>query len=108
MRHVTIENLMNYMDGQPTDVEKSTLEGHLTTCAECSQLNQEFQTLTTRLRDDSSFEPPAELVQWGVSLFQPVMQPESKGTIRKTTNWYIEFVAVNRAMREATDFTNRI
>src|SRR5438094_8561868 len=83
MRHVTIENLINYMDGQPTDVEKSTLEGHLVTCAECSQLKQEFQILTTRLREDSSFEPPAELVQWGVSLFQPVMQPESKGTIRK-------------------------
>src|SRR5437588_12774266 len=82
MRHVTIENLINYMDGQPTDVEKSTLEGHLTTCAECSQLNQEFQTLTTRLRDDSSFEPAADLVPWGVSLFQPVMQPESKGTSR--------------------------
>jgi hypothetical protein len=83
MRHVTVENLINYMDGQPTDVEKSTLEGHLTTCAECRQLKQEFQVLTIRLREDSSYEPPSELVQWGVSLFQPVMQPEPAGTLRK-------------------------
>jgi hypothetical protein len=83
MRHLTVENLMNYMESQPTDVEKSTLEGHLATCTECSELKQEFHALTTRLREDSSFEPPADLVQWGVSLFQPVMQPESKGILRK-------------------------
>jgi hypothetical protein len=83
MRHVTVENLINYMDGQPTDVEKSTLEGHLASCAECTELKQEFQALTMRLREDSSFEPPADLVQWGVSLFQPVMQPGAKSTIRK-------------------------
>jgi hypothetical protein len=83
MRQVTVENLVNYMDGQPTDVEKSTLEGHLALCSECSQLKHEFQALMTRLREDSSFEPPAQLVQWGVGLFQPVMQPESKGAIRK-------------------------
>ena len=83
MRHITVENLINYMDGQSTDVEKSTLDNHLAICAECSELKQEFQALMTRLREDSSFEPPADVVQWGISLFQPVMQPESKGTLRK-------------------------
>ena len=83
MRHVTVEDLINYLDGRPTDVEKLTLETHLTTCADCKELKQEFQALTQRLREDSSFEPPADLVQWGVSLFQPVMQPESKGSVRK-------------------------
>jgi hypothetical protein len=84
MRHVTVEDLINYLDGRPTDVEKLTLETHLTACADCNELKQEFQALTLRLREDSSFEPPADLVQWGVSLFQPVMQPESKsGSVRK-------------------------
>ena len=32
-----------------------------------------------QLREDSAFEPPAELVQWGVDLFQPVMQLEKSG-----------------------------
>src|SRR5882724_12576472 len=31
----------------------------------------------------------------------------AKGKKRKTTNWYIEFVAGNRTIREATGFTNR-
>ena len=79
MRHVTVENLMNYMDGQVSDVEKPTLESHITSCKECTELKQEFQALITRLREDSSFEPPAELVQWGVNLFQPVMQPQVGG-----------------------------
>ena len=76
MRHVTIENLINYMDGQPTDVEKSTLETHLTACGDCAELKQEFQNLLFRLKEDASFEPPADLVQWGIDLFQPVMRPK--------------------------------
>jgi len=82
MRHITIENIMDYMDGRGNDVEKLTLETHLADCSDCLELKQEFQVLVTQLRDDSSFEPPADVVQWGVNLFQPVMQPE-KGGLRK-------------------------
>jgi hypothetical protein len=79
MRHITVEDLINYMDGQASDVEKSTLETHLTSCTECVEVKQEFQALITRLREDSSFEPPAELVKWGIDLFQPVTQPQVGG-----------------------------
>jgi Putative zinc-finger len=82
MRHLTVENIVNYMDGQATDVEKSTLEAHLANCRECLELKQEFQSLMLQLREDSSFEPPAETLEWGMNLFQPVMQPE-KGGVRK-------------------------
>ena len=82
MRHVNTENLINYMEGQASDVEKSTLEGHVMSCADCAEVKQEFQALMVRLQEDSSFEPPAELVQWGVSLFQPVMQLEAGGLRR--------------------------
>ena len=40
------------------------------------------------------------------SVFQR-MYRDTKGKNRKTANWYIEFVAGNRTIREATDFTNR-
>ncbi len=40
------------------------------------------------------------------SVFQRTYR-DAKGKIRKTKNWYIEFVAGNRTVREATDFTNR-
>jgi len=76
MRHVTVEDLIDYIEGQTSDVEKSTLDGHVATCRECGELKQEFQALITRLREDASFEPPAELVQWGINLFQPVTQPQ--------------------------------
>jgi len=76
MRHVTVENLIDYIEGQASDVERSTLEGHVATCSECGELKQEFQALIYRLQDDASFEPPAELIQWSIDLFQPVMQPQ--------------------------------
>jgi hypothetical protein len=75
---------MNYVEGNVSDVEKSTLETHVTSCGDCADLKQEFQILAYRLKEDASFEPPADLVQWGVDLFQPVMQPQgSGGGIRK-------------------------
>jgi len=83
MRHITVEDLVDYMDGKPTDVEKQTIESHLEACGECTELKLEFQALVTRLREDSSFEPPAGQVQWAVDLFQPLMQSESKGSLRK-------------------------
>lgn len=82
MRHLTVEDIVNYMDGQATDVDKSTLEAHLANCRECLELKQEFQSLMLQLREDSYFEPPAETLEWGINLFQPVMQPE-KGGVRK-------------------------
>ena len=80
MRHVTVENLIDYMEGQSSDVEKPTVEGHLASCRECEELKQEFQVLIARLREDASFEPPVEAVHWGINLFQPVMQPQ--GAVR--------------------------
>src|SRR6266540_652912 len=40
------------------------------------------------------------------SVFQRTYR-DAKGKNRKTANWYIEFVAGNRTIREATYFTNR-
>jgi len=76
MRHVSIENLIDYIEGQVSVVEKSTLESHIVSCSDCGELKQEFQAFITRLREDASFEPPAELLQWGINLFQPVTQPQ--------------------------------
>jgi anti-sigma factor ChrR (cupin superfamily) len=79
MRHLSVENIMSYMDGLASDAERSAVDSHLSSCADCAELRQEFQTLMTRLREDSAYEPSAELLQWGVNLFQPVMQVEDTG-----------------------------
>jgi hypothetical protein len=83
MSHLKVENIVTYIEGRASTVETLTAKEHLSTCSECSELRQELQGLVTQLREDSSFEPPTELVQWGVSLFQPVIQPETGGKLRK-------------------------
>jgi hypothetical protein len=84
MRHVSFEDLANYMDGQVSE-STSAVEKHLSTCSECSRMKNELHDLSVQLREDSNYEPPAELVQWGVSLFQPMLQPPVKtgGKLRK-------------------------
>jgi hypothetical protein len=76
---------MDYMDGRMLADARQTIEVHLSACSDCVELRQELEQLTFKLQADASFEPPAELVQWGVSLFQPMIQPKDTvtGKIRK-------------------------
>jgi anti-sigma factor ChrR (cupin superfamily) len=83
MRHLSVENIMTYVDGQTLAVDKANVEQHLSGCSECTELRHELQNLVSQLREDSVNEPPSNLVQWGIDLFQPVMQPSAGGRIRK-------------------------
>ena len=85
MRHVNAEKLMEYMDGQLTEEAKAMIDSHLSHCPDCLQTKQELQQFVTHLQSDSLFEPPADALQWGISLFQPMLQPKDTvgGKIRK-------------------------
>jgi hypothetical protein len=83
MRHLSTESLMNYMDDKASETEKANVETHLAGCGDCAELKVELHNLTVQMREDAAFEPPADLVQWGISLFQPVMQPKRGGKLRK-------------------------
>jgi len=85
MRHVSAEKLMEYMDGLLTDDAKTVISTHLAQCSDCSQTHQELQTFVLKLQSDSAYEPPAEVLQWGVSLFQPMLQPKETvgGKVRR-------------------------
>jgi len=84
MRHLNADNIMEYMDGQASEA-KTTVENHLSQCSECLELKQELEQFVLHLQADASFEPPTELVQWGVNLFQPMLQPKETvgGKVRK-------------------------
>lgn len=79
MRHLSIEDIIAYTDGTATETAQGASESHLAVCTDCKELQQEFQVLLMRMREDASFEPPADLVKWAVDLFQPVVQPQPEG-----------------------------
>lgn len=83
MRHINTEELVDYMDDRVSREGKLVVENHLSECKDCAELGAEIRMLVLRLQEDTSFEPPAELVQWGVSLFQPLLQPSTGGKLRK-------------------------
>jgi len=83
MRHLSTDSLLTYIEGRAATAEKPEIEQHLSNCDECAGLRRELQDLVSHLQQDSACEPPAELVQWGIELFQPVMQPAPEGRIRK-------------------------
>jgi hypothetical protein len=73
---------MNYTDGRISDSEKVAFETHVMSCEDCADLKQELQSFVVRLNEDAALEPPAELLQWGIQLFQPIMQAEPSGLPR--------------------------
>jgi hypothetical protein len=77
MRHVTAEVLMKYIEGQGSEAEKSGIESHVQSCKDCAELKKELQFIVSKLKNDAAFEPPPNLLQWGIQLFQPVLRPES-------------------------------
>ena len=81
MQHISPENLVNYLDGSDSSQEPIN-EAHFLECEDCSQLKQELQSLILRLRQDAKYEPPAELTQWGIDLFQPLAEPKT-GSLQK-------------------------
>ena len=82
MRHINAEKLIEYMDGQLTEETKAMIDTHLSHCPSCQETRQELQQFTIQLQEDSSFEPPAEVLQWGLNLFQPMLQPQDSGVAR--------------------------
>ena len=85
MRHLTTEKLMEYMDGQLTEEARTMIDTHLAGCLDCRELKVELTQFIDKLKSDAIFEPPAEAVQWGLNLFQPMLQPRESlgGKVRK-------------------------
>src|SRR5687768_4319488 len=83
MRHVSVEGLMESIDGTISDDRKLAVENHVTQCHQCGELRHDLSTMVLQLQQDAAFEPPPELVQWGVSLFQPLLQPAETGKLKK-------------------------
>jgi hypothetical protein len=83
MGHLSLEDVVEYLHNPGAPVKKLTVEEHVASCPGCLKQIQEFQILVTRLQQDASFEPPAELLQWGIDLFQPLVRPKSAGGLRK-------------------------
>lgn len=74
---------MDYIDGRIPGELRAKMDSHLSTCTDCARLKSELESLVQQLQADADYEPPSELVQWGVNLFQPISQPSVGAKIRK-------------------------
>ena len=83
MRHLSTETLLDHVDGKISEDARLVVETHLSQCSDCLQARQTLHSLVLQLQQDSSFEPPADLAQWGLNLFQPLLQPASGGKLKK-------------------------
>ena len=79
MRHLTVETLLNHIENKADSHDSAIANQHLTSCTQCQDKAGEFRELLGFLGRDAANEPSAELLKWGIQLFQPVLRPnESK------------------------------
>lgn len=84
MRHLSVEKILDYIEGRASEASRVELEKHLEAeCARCEAAIGEFRQLIGFLNEDSKLEPPADSLQWAIDLFQPVVQSEKPGRIRR-------------------------
>lgn len=76
MRHLTTDTLLNHIENTEDSADRAAWTVHLGSCASCQEKAEELQELVSLLSRDAANEPPADLVQWGVQLFQPVLSPK--------------------------------
>ena len=81
-RHLTVETLINRIENKADDTSLEAVRQHLSTCEKCQSKGDEFSELLSFLNNDSANEPPAELLEWGIQLFQPVLSP-AEGKVSK-------------------------
>ena len=82
MAHLNVEELVGYVEGISQEANW-IIEQHLSACSECTEISHDIRNLITRLQEDGIFEPPVELLQQSISLFQPVIQLGSGSKLRK-------------------------
>ncbi len=79
MRHLTVETLIEQIENKADVTALAEANQHLSECERCQNNAGEFSELLVFLNNDAMNEPPAELLEWGIQLFQPVLRPiESK------------------------------
>ncbi len=83
MGHLNVEELVSYVEGQARIDAKPVIEKHLNACTDCTEVSREIRNLLTRLQQDAAYEPPVQLLQQSIDVFQPVMQTPSGSKLRK-------------------------
>ena len=82
MSHLTVEAILEYIDGGGLGENAAESETHLSSCAHCREQLVELKELAVFLAEDKQNEPPAEVLREAVDLFQPVLQPRESTTSR--------------------------
>ena len=82
MPHLTVEALLENIETMAVAGDATGAGAHLATCGRCREQAKELQELIHFLSEDIENEPPREVLEWGLQLFQPVLRPRPRAAGR--------------------------
>ena len=80
MSHLTVETLIEQIENKADATVLAAANQHMSACKQCQDNAGEFNELLGFLKNDTMNEPPAEVLEWGIQLFQPVLRPNESTT----------------------------
>jgi hypothetical protein len=80
MRHLNVEILIDQIENKADVAALAQTNQHLSACERCQNNAGAFSQLLAFLNSDATNEPPADLLEWGIQLFQPVLRPTERKT----------------------------
>jgi len=75
MRHLTVDVILEHVEGKSDAASQAEIQAHLSECAQCREQAAEFGELVGFLSMDAENEPPRETLRSAVELFQPILRP---------------------------------
>jgi len=75
MRHLTVETMLEHIEGGTVPAGLGEVEMHLAACSRCREQATELGEILSMLAEDGENEPPKEALDWSLALFQPVVRP---------------------------------
>lgn len=78
--HLNTETILRYLELRNAGTPSPEMEEHLGTCERCQREVSELREMVSLLEADRTNEPPSELLDESIRLFQPVLRPSERSS----------------------------
>src|SRR5689334_20834049 len=73
--HISLETLLDIVEGRATSTALETAVAHITTCSNCVDTLRQLQHTIATMRSDTAEDAPRDLLQSMIGLFSPERKP---------------------------------
>src|SRR6476661_5248970 len=75
--HISLETLVDIVEGRATSAALESAVAHISTCSDCVDTLRRLQHVILTMQSDKADDAPRDLLQSAIDLFAPERQPQT-------------------------------